>query len=55
VEWRLGDGSRLRLIANFASVPVPTAQIGDDGRLVYASAGTPGAPQSASFALLPPR
>ncbi len=53
VEWRLGDGSRLLLAANFSggAVPVPSAASG--GTMLYSSA-TPGAPLSASFFLLPP-
>jgi malto-oligosyltrehalose trehalohydrolase len=53
VEWRLGDGSRLRLIANFGAEPIAAQDIGQDGRLLYASAETPGAPESAAFLLLP--
>ncbi len=48
VEWRLGDGSQLCLIANFA------ADIPDMGRMLYASAETAGTPQSATFGLLSP-
>jgi malto-oligosyltrehalose trehalohydrolase len=54
VEWRLGDGSQLRLIANFAAEPVPAPDVREIGRILYASAGIPGAPQSATFGLLPP-
>jgi malto-oligosyltrehalose trehalohydrolase len=54
VEWRLGDGSRLRLVANFASEPIPPRDIGKGGRILYASGKTPGAPESAAFVLLPP-
>jgi malto-oligosyltrehalose trehalohydrolase len=53
VEWRLGDGSRLLLAANFSArqVPLPTAAGG--GQMLYSS-GVPGAPLSASFFLSPP-
>jgi maltooligosyltrehalose trehalohydrolase len=40
VEWRLGDGSQLCLIANFAAEPVSAADIPDMGRMLYASAET---------------
>jgi malto-oligosyltrehalose trehalohydrolase len=53
VEWRLGDGSRLRLIANFGAEAIAAQDIGQDGRLLYASGVTPGAPGSAAFFLLP--
>jgi len=52
VEWRLGDGSRLRLIANFAALPIPAGELGDGGRVLYASAEMPGASESAAFVLL---
>ena len=55
VEWRLGDGSRLRLLANFAAEPVPLAGPADKGRLLYCSAAAPPtdsiAPLSAAFFL----
>jgi 1,4-alpha-glucan branching enzyme len=54
VEWQLGDGSQLRLIANFAPEPVPAPDVHEIGRILYASAETAGAPQSATFVLLPP-
>ena len=54
VEWRLGDGSQLRLIANFAAEPVSAPEVAEGGRVLYASAGAAGAPQSATFVLLPP-
>ena len=54
VEWRLSDGSLLRLIANFAEEPLAPAEIGEVGRMLYASAEVPGAPRSATFVLLPP-
>jgi maltooligosyltrehalose trehalohydrolase len=53
VEWRLGDGSRLLLLANFAEAAVPRPAAADEGRLLYSSADT-GAPRSATFFLLPP-
>jgi maltooligosyltrehalose trehalohydrolase len=54
IEWRLGDASRLRLIANFDIKPVPATEAGEGGRMLYATAETPGAPESATFVLLPP-
>ena len=54
VEWRLGDGSQLCLIANFAAEPVSAADIPDMGRMLYASAETAGTPQSATFGLRSP-
>lgn len=51
VEWRLGDGSHLSLLANFADVQVSRNLPG--GRLVY-SAADPGAPLSAAFFLTEP-
>jgi len=54
VEWRLGDGSQLRLIANFAAEPVSAPDVLEVGRILYTSAEMPGAPQSATFVLLPP-
>jgi 1,4-alpha-glucan branching enzyme len=52
VEWRLGDGSRLALLANFserqASGSLP------EGKLMYSSARTPGTPFSATFFLSEP-
>ena len=53
VEWRLGDGSLLTLLANFSketTSPSPECQSGD---LLYSSA-SPGAPVSASFFLKTP-
>jgi malto-oligosyltrehalose trehalohydrolase len=52
VEWRLGEGSQLRLVANFAAEPVWVPDVLEAGRILYASAETPGAPQSATFVLL---
>jgi malto-oligosyltrehalose trehalohydrolase len=54
VEWRLGDRSRLRLIANFADEPVSALNGGEGGRILYVSAKRLGAPESAAFVLLPP-
>ena len=54
VEWQLGDGSQLRLIANFAAEPVAAPDFSEVGRVLYASAEIPGAPQSATFVLLQP-
>jgi maltooligosyltrehalose trehalohydrolase len=50
VEWRLGDHSRLLLMANFAREPVPVPPDISEGRTLYSSA-TPGAPLSATFVL----
>ncbi len=52
-EWRLGDGARLLLLANFAQEPVAVPPTAANGRLLYSSA-EPGAPFSAAFFLLPP-
>jgi len=54
VEWRLGDGSTLRLIANFGREPVDATEINGGGRTLYGSGDAPGAPQSAAFVLTPP-
>jgi malto-oligosyltrehalose trehalohydrolase len=54
VEWQLGDGSQLRLIANFVLEPISAPEVNEGERVLYASAGAPGAPQSATFVLLPP-
>jgi 1,4-alpha-glucan branching enzyme len=51
VEWRLGDGSRLVLAANFSAQDLPVAAEAGRGRLLYASA-PPGSPLSAAFYLL---
>jgi maltooligosyltrehalose trehalohydrolase len=53
VEWRLGDGSQLCLIANFGEEPVQSPEV-EAGRTLYASADAPGAPYSATFVLLQP-
>jgi maltooligosyltrehalose trehalohydrolase len=52
VEWRLGDGAHLGLLANFGDSPVVGNLPG--GRSVYASAEQPGAPLSAAFFLAEP-
>jgi hypothetical protein len=55
IEWRLGDGARLLLLANFGDQPVPLEQL-PAGRLLYASAVPPVssvAPVSAAFFLAP--
>jgi malto-oligosyltrehalose trehalohydrolase len=53
VEWRLGDGSRLLLAANFSGRAVPPPAEALDAALLYASA-EPEAPIGARFYLLPP-
>ena len=53
VEWQLGDGSRLLLVANFSGQAMPAPAPRSTGRLIYSSAA-PGAPSSASFYLSPP-
>jgi maltooligosyltrehalose trehalohydrolase len=54
VEWRLGDGSRLLLLANFSEEPAPVPRNFAVGEMVYASAD-PGAPSSATFVLIEPK
>ena len=54
VEWRMGDGSSLGLIANFAAEPAHASEIKEGVRILYRSGETPGAPQSATFVLKPP-
>ena len=54
VEWRMGDGSSLGLVANFATEPMHAPEISGGAQLLYCSAETPGAPQSATFVLKPP-
>lgn len=58
VEWELGDGSSLRLLANFADSPVRLAEPIDAASMIYCSAGVAPnaelAPGSAAFFLLPP-
>ncbi len=53
VEWRLGDRSRLLMVANFSDHAVSSPTAVGVGKMLYSSAA-PGAPHSASFALLPP-
>jgi maltooligosyltrehalose trehalohydrolase len=53
VEWRLGDGSRLLLLANFADERVPVPGDFLEGRMVYSSARL-GAPLGATFSLVEP-
>jgi maltooligosyltrehalose trehalohydrolase len=48
VEWRLGDGSLLSLLANFADKPLQVRRDFPKGRMIYSSA-EPGAPSSAAF------
>jgi hypothetical protein len=52
VEWRLGDGSQLRLSRTYCRAGA-SSDVREIGRILYASAEIPGAPQSATFALLP--
>ena len=54
VEWRMGDGSILGLIANFGEEPVDAPEVNRSARILYGSGETPGAPQSATFVLKPP-
>jgi malto-oligosyltrehalose trehalohydrolase len=53
VEWRLGDGSCLLLLANFGDDAVPVPGTFAEGRMVYSSA-EPGASRSATFFLTEP-
>ena len=53
VEWRLGDGSRLLLAANFSAETVAMPAQAGGGRMLYSSAA-PGSPVSASFFLSAP-
>ena len=53
VEWRLGDDSRLLLLANFAGEPLPLPANLPEALMVYSSA-EPGAPLSATFFLIEP-
>jgi 1,4-alpha-glucan branching enzyme len=59
VEWRLGDGSTLVLLANFADAPVPLAEPIDQGRMIYCSTVAPLGdalmPHSAAFYLIAAR
>jgi len=54
VEWQLGDGSRLLLLANFSEEPVPVPGNLPLGRVVYSSA-EPGESLSATFSLVETR
>jgi 1,4-alpha-glucan branching enzyme/maltooligosyltrehalose trehalohydrolase len=54
VEWRMGDGSSLGLIANFGAEPSHAPESNRSARILYRSGETPGAPQSATFVLKPP-
>jgi malto-oligosyltrehalose trehalohydrolase len=58
VEWRLGDGSRLSLVANFADKPAPLPA-SEEGRLLCSTMPEPVprtlAPPGASFFLHEPR
>jgi malto-oligosyltrehalose trehalohydrolase len=57
VEWRLGDGSRLQLFANFATTEVAIAPAPDSRPLYFSTAAPPGgglAPASAAMFLAPP-
>jgi malto-oligosyltrehalose trehalohydrolase len=51
VGWRLGDGARLLLLANFGGDPIPVPGNLAEGRVAYSSAD-PGAPLSATFFLV---
>jgi malto-oligosyltrehalose trehalohydrolase len=53
VEWRLGDDSRLLLLANFAREPIPIPGNLLESRMVYSSA-EPGASLSATFFIVDP-
>jgi len=59
VEWQLGDGSTLVLLANFADAPVPLAEPIDQGRMIYCSTVAPLGdalmPHSAAFYLIAAR
>lgn len=52
VEWQMGDGSGLSLLANFADAAVTVPRNAAKGRMIYSSARA-GAPFSAAFFLLP--
>lgn len=52
VQWEMGDGSRLLLLANFADAAVTVSQNAADYRMIYSSA-EPGSPFSAAFFLSP--
>jgi malto-oligosyltrehalose trehalohydrolase len=51
VEWRLGDGSQLLLLANFSGQPVQVSGKFRNGRMIFSSAD-PGQPFSAAFSLI---
>ena len=51
VEWRLGDGSQLLLLANFSGRPVSAPGNLRNGRMIFSS-DVPGAPFSAAFSLI---
>ena len=53
VEWRLGDGSRLLLLANFSDAAVPVPAAAENGRLIYSSAETGGSPGASFFMQYP--
>jgi malto-oligosyltrehalose trehalohydrolase len=57
VDWRLGDGCSLRLLANFAEAPVALADQADPDSMIYCSGPAPPetelAPCCAAFFLLP--
>jgi malto-oligosyltrehalose trehalohydrolase len=53
VAWRLGDGSRLMLLANFSEEALSLSSEFRDSEMLYSSTN-PGAPISASFFLHPP-
>ena len=58
VTWRLGDGTRLLLLANFADAPFAMPESVSEGRLLYSSGEPPGdaiSPQCAAFYLLSPQ
>ena len=52
VQWQMGDGSGLLLLANFTDTGVTVPRNASNSRLIY-SAADPGAPFSAAFFLLP--
>ena len=51
VEWRLGDGSQLLLLANFSGRPVSVPGNLRNRRMIFSS-DVPGAPFSAAFSLI---
>jgi maltooligosyltrehalose trehalohydrolase len=53
VEWRMGDRSRLYLLANFTEIAVPIPVSLVEEPVIYSSA-EPGAPRSATFFLSSP-